>query len=127
MAQIVRPLWLLAALGLLGGCATGMGGADSAQAGRAAMKEKLQEAVPITEVIGAAKEHVDGRVNAAVFFPAANRYVVRMVDNKDQCWRLDFAAETGDMIKAGPAREAKEYTDPCAPYGQRNPEGFPAW
>jgi len=127
MIQFARPLLLLAALGLLAGCATGMGGADSAQADRAAMKEKLQAAVPITEVIQSAKGHVEGRVNAAVFFPAANRYVVRMVDNKDQCWRLDFAADSGDMLKAGPAPEAKEYQDPCAPYGQRNPEGFPAW
>jgi len=130
MVQFVRSRPLVAALGLLAGCAIGLGGAGPALAASDSMqemKEKLREAVPITEVISAAKEHVDGRVNAALFYPGPNRYVIRLVDQEDKCWRLDFAADTGDMIKAGPAREAKTYEDPCAPYGQRNPEGFPAW
>jgi hypothetical protein len=125
MVTMLRPLSLLAALGLVAGCATGMGGAETAPGPE--MGEQIRDAVPITEVIAAAKDHVDGRVWAAVFYPQPNRYVVRLADEKDQCWRMDFAADSGDLIKAAPAAQAKQYSDPCAPFGQRNPEGFPAW
>lgn len=129
---IMRSVSRWAALGVLATSVAGFGGiGSSARADE--LGEQVAGAVPLNEVVSAANERLEGRVVAVHLASGGERYQVRMVEENGQRWRLEFAADSGELlemvrVEEEMAPEKREDADaPAAFFGRKTPEGYPEW
>jgi len=131
--QTMRSVSRWAALGLVVVAVAGLGVIYPSSARTGDLAEQVAASVPLSQVVQAANQRLDGRVVSAHLASGAERYQVRMVEQDGQRWRLAFAAGSGELlemvrVEEGMAPEEREGAEtPAAFFGRKAPEGYPEW